>query len=84
VRLGKLRGRPATLADVHLALPDISPSDNSDLGSGAAQIAGALQSVAAQGVGGEAWRRLVVRTVLKFAGESVDEDELAEMVSQGA
>ncbi len=84
VRLGKVRGAVATLRDVHLSLPDISPSDNSDLGGGAAQIASALQSVAGQGVGGEAWRRLVVRTVLKFAGESIGEEELAEMVAQGA
>jgi len=80
VRLGLVRGRPRVLSDVRINAPDISPSDNSDLGSGAAQVASALQSVAAQGVGGEAWRRLVVRTVLKFAGESVGEEELAAMI----
>jgi hypothetical protein len=80
VRLGKVRGREATLADIRVSAPDISPADNSELGAGAQAIANALAQVSAQGVGGEKWRRLVVRTVLRFAGESLSEEELAEIV----
>ena len=43
----------------------------------AAQVATALAGVAGLGVGGDRWRRLVVRVVLKFMGESVEEDETA-------
>ncbi len=82
VRLGKVAGEPATLADIRTGVPDISPADNAELGSSAAQVAAALASVSGQGVGGRRWRRLVVRTVLKFAGETPDEEELAEILGE--
>lgn len=33
------------------------------------------------GLHGERWRRLVVRTVFKFAGEPVGEEELGEILA---
>jgi len=45
-------------------------------------VANALASVAGHGVGGERWRRLVVRTVMKFIGENVDEDELGSILQE--
>ncbi len=76
VRLGKLVGEVRSLADIRIAAPDISPADNAELGGSANQVAAALASVGSQGVDGPRWRRLVVRTVLKFAGEPLDEAEI--------
>jgi hypothetical protein len=82
VRSGLRHGEVAELGDIRVSVPDISPADNAELGTGAQAVAQALGAVAAQGVGGEKWRRLVVRTVLRFAGESVDEDELASIMAE--
>ena len=82
VQLGKVQGQVRVLGDIRIAFPDISPADNAELGASAASVANALASVAGQGVGGERWRRMVVRTVLKFIGESVDEDELASILRE--
>ena len=86
VRLGKGvswangPGQVRTLADIRIGVPDISPADNAELGTSAAQVAAALASVGQQGIGGKTWRRLVVRTVLKFAGETVGEEELGRHI----
>jgi hypothetical protein len=82
VRLGRVRGKPAELRDIRIGAPDISPADNSELGASAQAVANALASVGSQGVGGEKWRRLVVRTVLRFAGEALDEHELGQIVAE--
>jgi hypothetical protein len=82
VGLGKVAGEPRTLADIRIGAPDISPADNAELGTAAAQVASALATVSQQGIGGSAWRRLVVRTVLKYAGESVDEGELGRILAE--
>lgn len=88
VRLGKIAPGPdgpavvRTLSDIRIAAPDISPADNAELGTSASQVAAALAAVAQQGVGGQTWRRLVVRTVLKFAGEALDERELAQILGE--
>lgn len=82
VRLGKIAGQPQDLGAIRVGVPDISPTDNSELGSSAAQVAQALGQVASLGVSGEKWRRLVLRLVLKFAGEYLDEDELAAILAE--
>lgn len=82
VRVGKWPGQVRVLNDIHISFPDISPADNAELGASAASVANALASVSAQGIGGERWRRLVVRTVLKFIGETVDEDELQKILNE--
>ena len=82
VRLGKIAGETRTLDDIRVGVPDISPTDNAELGASAASVANALASVAGHGVGGERWRRLVVRTVMKFIGENVDEDELGSILQE--
>jgi hypothetical protein len=80
VRLGFLRGGEKTLADIQVGYPDISPADNADLGNAASSLANALASVQGAGYGGEQWRRLVLRLVLKFAGENVSDDDLEQML----
>ena len=84
VGLGKVAGDWAgPLADIRIAVPDISPADNSELGAGGrAGGVGTLGPVRDQGVGGRTWRRLVVRTVLKYAGEPVDEAELRRILAR--
>jgi len=82
VRVGKWSGQVRTLSDIRIAFPDISPADNAELGASAASVASALASVSGHGIGGERWRRLVVRTVLKFIGESVDEEELGKILDE--
>ncbi len=72
-------GTVATLGDVHFSCRT-SRRRTTRTWAAVRRRSCALQSVAGQGVGGEAWRRLVVRTVLKFAGESVGEEDLAEMI----
>lgn len=82
VRVGKWPGQVRTLSDIRIGFPDISPADNAELGASAASVANALSAISGQGIGGERWRRLVVRTVLKFIGESVDEDELERILRE--
>ncbi len=82
VRLGKIAGDIRVLSDIRVGVPDISPADNAELGASASQVAASLASVGQQGVGGQTWRRLVVRTVLKFAGEPVDEAELGRILAE--
>lgn len=79
---GYVRGAPATLADLRINLPDISPADNRDLGASAAQAADALTQLAGLGLRGERWQRLALRTVLKFAGEPATEDEVAAILRE--
>ncbi len=83
VRLGLRRGREVTVADVEIGLPDIAPDDNYNLARAAHEITQALEELRGiVGVSG-ALRRLAVRLMLKFAGESVSEDTFDEIV-QGA
>lgn len=83
VRLGRVRGRECDTAAVRVGLPDISPADNADLGAAAQAVAGALAQVGAAGVGGTAFRRLMLRTVLKFAGEALSDRELETIAGGG-
>jgi len=82
VRLGKVRSPEKVLRDVIVSYPDISPSDNANLGSAASSMASALASVQGTGYAGDGWRRLVLRLVLKFAGENVSDDDLTAMLAE--
>ena len=82
VRLGKVRGPEKSLHDVIVGYPDISPSDNASLGAAAGSLASALATVQGAGYAGDAWRRLVLRLVLKFAGENVSDAELVKMLEE--
>lgn len=82
VRLGRVTGEMRTLSDIRIAAPDISPADNAALGASASQMADALAAVSSQGIDGPRWRRLVMRTVLKFAGEPLDEAEIGEILRE--
>ena len=82
VRLGKVRGAPKGLQDLVVSLPDISPADNADLGATAQRLAGALSTVQAAGFAGDRWRGLMLRLVLKYAGENVTEEELRAMLAE--
>jgi len=79
VALGKVAGPMATLADVVVELPDISPEDNQDLATAAAQMADALTSLAGLVGNSRALKRAAVRLVMKFAGETVSEGDVDEM-----
>ena len=81
VRLRYAPGQEQTLEAIKIGLPDISPADNRELGTSAAQAANALMRIGELGLHGERWRRLVVRTVFKFAGEPVGEEELGEILA---
>lgn len=81
---GLERGRLITTAEVELMLPDISPGDNATLASAAAAMTGAMKDLQELLGPSEAFRRLVLRLVLKFAGESVSERDFEEIVTGGA
>ena len=84
VRLGKVRGTEKALPDVIVTAPDISPEDNTDLGMAAQSISNAVTALTALGLRGERWKQLVLRLVLKFAGESIaDSDLLAVLADSG-
>ncbi len=76
VRLGRVRGGERELSDIRVVAPDIAPGDNSELASAASSLADALETLRDAGVGGEKWRRMAVRLVLKFAGERITDEEL--------
>jgi hypothetical protein len=81
-RLGYAQGGARTLDAIRVGLPDISPADNRDLGASAAQAAEALMRIGEAGLTGERWQRLALRTVLKFAGEPVTEEEVAAILRE--
>lgn len=80
VALGKVRGKPATVSMIHIVAPDISAEDNAGLASAAASIAQALGMVAKLPAGNRSLRRLVLRLVLKFAGESLGDVEMDQVL----
>jgi len=80
VVLGKVSGPVATLADVVVELPDIAPEDNSELAGAAKEMADALTGLTGLVGESQALKRAAVRLVMKFAGETVSEEELNEMV----
>ncbi len=80
VDLGLRRGRVITVADVEIGLPDIAPDDNLSLARAAGEMTEALQTLRDTVGDSNALRRLAVRLMLKFAGESVGEDTFEEIV----
>ena len=65
-----------------IGLPDISPADNADLGAAAQALASALSTVQTAGFAGDRWRGLMLRLVLKYAGENVTDEELRAMLAE--
>jgi hypothetical protein len=76
VRLGRWRGRQAALTDVLLRYSDVSTNDNAALAQSSASMANALNTLYDMGVNGNAFKRLALRLVLRFAGEQVGETDL--------
>jgi hypothetical protein len=84
VRLGLRRGLPKTLSDIAVALPDIAPEDNKALADAGVKLATALEKVNAQGLRGPTWQKMVLRLVLEFAGEQLDEKEIEQILAESA
>ena len=76
VRLGRVRGKQAELSDIRIGFSDVSTADNGVQATSAAGVANALNTLYAMGVNGNAFKRLALRLVLRFAGEQVTESEL--------
>jgi hypothetical protein len=64
-----------------LSMPDISRTDNESLARSAQALAGALQGLDGLQTPSPTLRKLALRLVLKFAGESVGEEELEKLVN---
>ena len=54
----------------------MSTDDNAALAQSSASMANALQTLYGMGVNGNAFKRLALRLVLRFAGEQVGETDL--------
>jgi len=80
VRLGLARLELARLQFVAVELPDIAPEDNSELAGAAKSMADALSRLMGLVGNSQAMKRAAVRLVMKFAGETVGEEEVEEMV----
>ncbi len=82
-----LPGRRLTEADIGALTPDISPEDNLDLASSAAQLTKALsdlaQITAPESVPGPTFRKAALRLFAKFAGEKLSDAEIAAIVEEG-
>ena len=76
VRLGRVRGKSAELSDIRIGFSDVSTADNGVQATSAAGVANALNTLYAMGVNGNAFKRLALRLVLRFAGEQVTERQL--------
>ncbi|MEA3336677.1 MAG: hypothetical protein U9R25_12255 [Chloroflexota bacterium] len=81
VESGLRRGTTIRASDIEIEMPDIAPVDNESLSSAAHEITEALQTL--RGITGEseALRRLALRLMLKFAGETVNEGDFEEIVN---
>lgn len=80
VALGLRRGRPATLAQIEVGVPDIAPEDNWQLARAAGQITDAMTKLEKMVGPSAALRRVAARMMFKFAGESVLDTEFEEIV----
>jgi hypothetical protein len=81
--LGRIRGRECTPADLTCSLPDISPADNADLAGAAFDIANAFRTLADAGAGaGPTFTETAIRLLLRFAGESLTEDQIQAIVRE--
>jgi len=84
VALGKRRGKPATVADVEIGLPDISPEDNVNLTLAAKQITSALLELRDLTGPTAAFKRLTLRIFLRNVAERVSEEDFDEIVGEEA
>ncbi len=80
VELGVHRGRLLTGEDLEIVYPDLAPADNQSLALAARDVVGAVDQLA--GITGESseLKRLALRLMLKFAGESVSEEDFNAIV----
>ena len=81
VRLGRWRGRQVGLTDVLIRYSDVSNGDNGIQATSAAGVANAFNTLYGMGVNGNAFKRLALRLVLRFAGEQVGEQDLDGLVT---
>jgi hypothetical protein len=82
VRLGLTEGEIAEVGDLRITTGDAAPADNSDMGQGAAAVANALETVSAQGLAGDSWLRLVLRTVADYAGATLSDETLETILAE--
>jgi hypothetical protein len=80
----KTRLRRVRADEINVIAPDISPDDNQALATAANQLAGALASLAVTVGQGAAFRRVALRMFAKFAGESLSDQEMQQILEEGA
>lgn len=78
---GLVRGRAMTSLDVVLDFPDISVEDNSALADAAQAITTSLTGLQALFAPSEPMKRLALRLYLKFAGETIEDDDFEEIIN---
>lgn len=76
-----LNWKRATAADVIVSRPDISTEDNQTLASAVAGLVGSLQGLEAFLGESDALRAFGLRMFVKFAGESVNDDEFKALLA---
>lgn len=81
IEAGLRQGGPISPADITLSLPDIAPEDNRQLASAASGITNALKDLQELMGPSEAFRRMALRLILKFAGESITHEEFEAIVN---
>ncbi|NOZ27774.1 MAG: hypothetical protein GXP39_06945 [Chloroflexi bacterium] len=84
VAFGLVRGRRATIEDVRVGLPDISPSDNRELAIAARAMVETLTDLRKLGITGDDFRRYALRLVMKFAGETLSDEDLEKLLKESA
>jgi hypothetical protein len=77
------RARTVTAADINAVTPDISPEDNAELAQAAMQLTSALNQLAALTGAGPAYRKVALRMFAKFAGETLTDQEIDLILSEG-
>ncbi len=77
---GLVRGRPVTFSDVILDFPDISVQDNKELADAAQAITASLAELRNIFAPSSAMKRMALRLYLKFAGETITEQDFEEIV----
>lgn len=82
VAIGAVRGRRCTLADLQITCPDISPADNAEQAGSAWRIAAALKTLREIGADGPAYLAAALRLVLRFAGESLTQEQIAQILDE--
>jgi len=81
IELGLRRGRLVTTSDIQISTPDISPEDNTDLANAAEQITKAMGQLHTIMAPSETLRRLTLRIILKFSGETITAEEFESVVT---